>query len=151
MPQEGPLRQCVLTISTMSQQGASEEMHKSFLIASHCLYSISQFHRYRYMYKILNLTYSSENIGLPTWSPHYTGYLYQAVSFAGSCMPSAGPGASFAYNRFYRALFQLFKVQPGASKPLFPPWAWHAIDGVPIIVPSLPSTCSMLTTATSYR
>ena len=115
------LETCVLTISTMSQQGASEEMHKSFLIASHCLYSISQFHRYRYMYKILNLTYSSENIGLPTWPPHYTGYLYQAVSFAGSCMPSAGPGASFAYNRFYRALFQLFKVQPGASKPLFPP------------------------------
>ena len=71
------------------------------------------------MYKILNLTYSSENIGLPTWSPHYTGYLYQAVSFAGSCMPSAGPGASFAYNRFYRALFQLFKVQPGASNLSF--------------------------------
>ena len=94
---------------------------QKFLIASHCLYSISQFHRYRYMYKVLNLTYSSQNIGLPTWSPHYTGYLYQAVSFAGSCMPSAGPGASFAYNRFYLALFQLFKVQPGASKPLFPP------------------------------
>ena len=58
MPQEGPLRQCVLTISTMSQQEASEEMHKSFLIASHCLYSISQFHRY--MYKILNV---SQTIG----------------------------------------------------------------------------------------
>ena len=40
----GPLRLCMLTISTTSWQGASKEMHRGFITASHHLFLTSQVH-----------------------------------------------------------------------------------------------------------